>query len=162
MRRRSLLIMALAGTLLSATAAYGNTSHKGWPKINGDLLMHKQNQSGDIRATKLNKHNELLGGHGNDNIYAGNAGDVLWGDYHASGQPETQVDHINGGPGRDFIYASHGLNYISSGGGRDVIHAHYGRGSITCSPQTQLFISHKSRPHYTLKGCKKISYKPAG
>ena len=32
-------------------------------------------------------HNYLLGGYGNDTIYGGNAGDVIWGDYHPSGWP---------------------------------------------------------------------------
>jgi hypothetical protein len=103
-------------------------------------------------------HNELLGGHGSDTIHAGPAGDVIWGDYKPSGQPGTQHDTIVGGPGRDFVYASHGTNDISSGGGADVIHAHFGRGSIQCSPQTTLYLSRRSRPRYHLSGCRHISY----
>ena len=45
-------------------------------------------------------HNELLGGHGNDVIHAGPAGDVIWGDYKPSGQPTTQVDTLVGGAGQ--------------------------------------------------------------
>jgi Ca2+-binding RTX toxin-like protein len=159
MRRRVLLAAALAASLLPAAVASGDTSHKGWPKINGDLKMHKADQDGELRATKLDKHNELLGGNGDDAIYAGNVGDVLWGDYKPGGQPTTQVDHIHGGPGRDFIYASHGANFIYSGGGRDEIHAHFGRGAIYCSPKTILYISHRSQPHYHLHGCTRIRYK---
>ena len=103
-------------------------------------------------------HNELLGGHGEDSIYAGPIGDVIWGDYKPSGQPETQVDHLYGGPGRDFIYASHGTNIIRSGGGAEVIHAHFGHGEITCSPRTTLFLSHRSHRRYRLHGCRNISY----
>jgi RTX calcium-binding nonapeptide repeat (4 copies) len=161
MRRHIILAAALAAAFAPAAAVYANTSHKGWPKIDGDLKMHKADQSGPIRATELARHNELLGGHGNDSIYAGNAGDVLWGDYKPSGQPTTQVDHLYGGAGRDFIYASHGTNFIYSGGGRDVIHAHFGRGAIHCSPQTIVYISHRSRPRYHLDGCTRVSYKPA-
>jgi Ca2+-binding RTX toxin-like protein len=160
--RRIVIAFALVAALIAAATANASTSHKGWPKINGDLIMHKQDQSGEIRATKLDKHNELLGGNGSDTIYAGNVGDVIWGDYKGGTQPTTQVDHLNGGPGPDFIYASHGANFIVSGGGKDVIHAHYGHGSIHCSPQTTLFISHKAQSHYKLDGCKKISYKTVG
>ena len=78
------------------------------------------------------RHNELLGGHGDDTIHAGPWGDVIWGDYKPSGQPTSQVDRIWGGDGRDFIYASHGWNVIARGGGPDLIKAHFGHGSIDC------------------------------
>ena len=105
-------------------------------------------------------HNELLGGHGDDTIYAGPAGDVIWGDYKPCCQPTRQVDHLYGGPGDDFIYASHGFNDIQTGGGRDVVHAHFGRGGeIHCdSPGVLVYLSHRSRPNYRLYGCKRISY----
>lgn len=108
-------------------------------------------------------HNELLGGHGNDVIHAGPAGDVLWGDYKPSGQPSTQVDVLAGGPGKDYIYASHGFNVISTGGGNDVVHAHFGRGSITCDGGSpRIYLSHKSLSRYRLHGCRRISYKTLG
>lgn len=104
-------------------------------------------------------HNELLGGHGDDVIHAGPQGDVLWGDYKPSGQPTTQRDELDGGPGKDFIYASHGRNVIRTGGGSDVIHAHFGHGSITCTGGNPLvYLSRKSRKRYRLHGCKRISY----
>ncbi len=78
------------------------------------------------------RHNELLGGHGNDTIFAGPNGDVLWGDYKPSGQPASQHDRIAGGAGNDFIYASHGTNDIAAGSGNDYIKAHYGHGTIDC------------------------------
>jgi len=61
--------------------------------------------------------NYLLGGHGNNTIYAGPLGDVMWGDYKPSGDPASQINHIYGGPGPDVIYAAHGANYIATGGG---------------------------------------------
>lgn len=146
-----------------AAVAGAKTSHEGWPKINGDLIMHKQDQDGEIRATKRRKHNELLGGHGNDQIYAGSVGDVIWGDYKPSGQPESQRDVIHGGPGKDFIYASHGHNEIYTHGGADQVHVHFGRGSVTCaSPKATVFISHKSEKRYKLRGCPRTSYKTVG
>jgi Ca2+-binding RTX toxin-like protein len=160
--RRLLPILGVA-VIAPCAAAPANTSHDGWPKIDGDLIMHKADQSGNIRARKLKRHNELLGGHGNDTIYAGRVGDVLWGDYKPSGQPETQVDRIYGGPGKDFIYASHGANFIHGGGGPDQIHAHFGHGAIYCaSGKATVFLSHRSRKRYSLHGCSRISYKTAG
>jgi hypothetical protein len=104
-------------------------------------------------------HNELLGGHGNDAIHAGPAGDVIWGDFRPCCQPTRQVDHLYGGPGDDHIYASHGRNYIYTGGGRDLIHAHFGRGEIHCeSPRVLVYLSHRSRADYRLFGCEHTSY----
>jgi Ca2+-binding RTX toxin-like protein len=161
MRRTGALAALIA--CFTAGTAVANTSHEGWPKINGDLLMHKSDESGMIRATKMSRHNELLGGHGNDVIVGGDLGDVIWGDYKPSGQPATQVDQLSGGGGRDFIYASHGQNAIDTGPGSDVVHAHFGRGSITChSRRTIVFLSHRSRPHYRLAGCLRISYRTVG
>jgi hypothetical protein len=156
-------IIALTLTLLVAdAAASAKTSHEGWPEIDGVLRMHKHDESGVLRGRK-DRHNELLGGHGNDTIYAGDAGDVLWGDYKPSGQPITQVDRIYGGAGKDFIYASHGRNLIFTGGGADVVHAHFGRGEIHCRSRTVVvYISHRSRPHYRLFGCRRVSYRTVG
>jgi Ca2+-binding RTX toxin-like protein len=105
------------------------------------------------------RHNELLGGHGDDLVRAGDEGDVLWGDYKPSGQPTTQKDELYGGPGKDFIYASHGRNDIWTGGGDDVIHAHFGHGTIHCQGAHPIvYLSRKSRARYQLYGCKRISY----
>ena len=142
--------------------AGADTSHAGWPKIDGRLLINKQDQSTPLVGLP-DKHNELLGGHGNDTITAGQIGDVLWGDYKPSGNTTTQVDHIDGGAGKDFIYASHGTSYIDGHGGADQIHAHYGHGTITCgSAKATVFLSHKGRSGWTLHGCTHISYKTVG
>lgn len=104
-------------------------------------------------------HNELLGGNGSDTIHAGPRGDVIWGDYKPSGQPASQVDHLYGGPGNDFIYASHGTSYIYTGGGRDVVHAHFGRGEIRCqSPSVIVHVSHRSRRGYRMFGCRHVRF----
>jgi hypothetical protein len=202
-----LFAVATAGLLVPATVAAANTSHEGWPKITGVLLMNKTDhsrpldarpgkdpfggadrtyscdgvhsskscvrfkrvrvpgESGKRRVASLRRrgHNELLGGHGNDTIHAGNQGDVIWADYKPSGQPTSQTDRIWGGPGNDFIYASHGRNIIFTGGGRDAVHAHFGRGEIHCgSARTTVFLSRRSRPDYKLSGCRHISYKTVG
>lgn len=162
-RRRPLLFAVAVGIAASASAgiAAANTSHAGWPSPL-KLQSNRLDESTPLIGVK-GIHNELLGGHGNDTIVAGNIGDVLWGDYKPSGQPTTQRDRIKGGAGKDFIYASHGRNIITTGGGADQIHAHYGRGTITCtSPKATVFLSHRSRPHYKLHGCPHISFKTVG
>jgi hypothetical protein len=195
-RRRAWLVLALmALTLLAfADAARGNTSHAGWPRITGVLLMNKQDQSRplDVRpghdifartdpsysCDGLHKnrrcahasgvvarrgHNELLGGHGNDAIFAGTHGDVIWGDYKPSGQPSRQVDTLTGGPGRDFIYASHGTNLIRANGGRDYIKAHFGGGTIDCGRgHDVLYVSRRAQKHYKIRHCETISHKTLG
>jgi RTX calcium-binding nonapeptide repeat (4 copies) len=201
--RRVLLTLSvvLAAAGLAARAATANTSHDGWPKIDGMLLMNKTDAPRPLDArpghdpfagtdpryscdaihkrgschrrmvrtaagvvvTSKAGHNELLGGHGNDALYAGPWGDVLWADYKPSGQPTTQVDRVFGGNGRDFIYASHGTNTIAAGGGDDWIKAHFGGGSIDCGGgRDLLYISRRAQRHYTIHGCERISHKTLG
>src|SRR5689334_17556249 len=97
---------AIAGA--AASAAVGMASHEGWPRI-GHHVGHPNNESGTMRGIER-VHNMLLGGDGNDRIFAGPRGDVIWGDSHPGGQPESQHDWLHGGPGPDWLYASHGLN----------------------------------------------------
>jgi Ca2+-binding RTX toxin-like protein len=196
--------------LAAASPAAANTSHKGWPKVDGMLLMNKTDQSRPLDARvghdpfggtdpryrcdgihlsqhcfhkaarcegrrdrhgrcdrivvhHTGRHNELLGGHGNDQIFAGPNGDVLWGDYKPSGQPSGQVDRLQGGPSRDFIYASHGRNLIAAGAGDDWIKAHFGRGVVDCGPgRDLLFISRRAQRHYLVSGCERISHQTLG
>jgi hypothetical protein len=101
-------------------------------------------------------HNELLGGHGNDTIHAGPAGDVIWGDFHPSGQPTTQVDRLYGGPGNDWIYASHGTNDIWTGAGADHVMLVYGTGTVHCNGpgrKTLVMRALAAHRHYRLVGC---------
>ena len=205
---RLLLLLALlvAGALGTATAV-ANTSHAGWPRINGMLLMNKQDQSRPLDArpghdpfggqdssyscdglhqdstcvgqphkcvfhgnckdvvhvSSAARHNELLGGHGDDTIHAGRWGDVIWGDFKPSGQPQAQVDRLWGGDGRDFIYASHGRNVIAAGRGPDVVKAHFGRGSVDCGGGADvLFISRRAQRRYRITGCETISHRTLG
>src|SRR3569832_2611459 len=102
--RRTTALLALAAAALctagTAADAAKKASHKEWPKIDGKLIIHKHDEETPLRGVRT-RHNELLGGHGNDTILAGAAGDVLWGDYQPSGQPATQRDVKPGGPGKD-------------------------------------------------------------
>ena len=165
--RRAAAPLALAGAVLAGAlgggvVAIAKTSHAGWPKIDGLLIIHKHDESTPMIGTKR-RHNELLGGHGDDTIVAGAIGDVLWGDYKPSGQPATQRDVIKGGAGKDFIYASHGTNVIAAGGGDDWIKAHFGKGTIDCGGgRDLLYISRRAQRHYAIHGCERISHKTLG
>ena len=155
--------LLVAGLLIPTVAAVApaaqKASHKEWPKIDGKLIINRNDQETPLQGLTT-KHNELLGGHGDDTITAGDVGDVMWGDYKPSGQPTTQKDVIKGGPGKDHIYASHGTNTITSGGGADWIHAHFGRGTITCANKKPLiFLSHRSQKKYKLHGCTRITFR---
>jgi Ca2+-binding RTX toxin-like protein len=151
-------VAAIAVTIGTASA---QTSHAGWPKIDGKLQINKDD--GNDTLTGTGRSDELLGGHGSDAIFGRDRADVLWGDYKPSGQGTAQFDRLDGGAGSDFIYASHGRNAILAGAGNDTIHAHFGRGSIDCgSGRDTLFISHRSRPHYSVRHCERISYKTLG
>jgi hypothetical protein len=182
---RKLLLAVLAATLVPAAAAPANTSHKGWPRINGMLLMNKTDRSRPLdgrpgqdpfhgtdpryscdaihkrgkcqrrlvrtatgfAVTSAAGHNELLGGHGSDQIYAGPWGDVLWADYKPSHQPSTQSD----------------TNAIAAGAGNDWIKAHFGKGSIDCGPGNDLlFISRRAQRHFSITGCERISHRTLG
>jgi Ca2+-binding RTX toxin-like protein len=192
--RRTLTLLAFGALLALAPAAQANTSHDGWPRIDGVLLMNKQDQSRPLDARPghdlfggtdasyscdgLHKnrscahrtgtvarrgHNELLGGHGNDVVFAGPRGDVIWGDYKPSGQPGTQVDRLNGGDSRDFIYASHGTNLINAGGGDDYVKAHFGQGIVDCGGgEDVLYISRRAQKSYNIRNCDTISHKTLG
>ena len=145
----------LAAALSPATLA--KVSHAGWPKIDGRLKINSSDRNRTIRGTA--RSDELLGGHGRDTIHGGRDGDVIWGDYKYGGQPLNQVDHLSGGTGRDFIYASHGINYIHAGPGNDVVHAHYGRGIADCGPGRDLiYLSHRRRHAWKVRGCERVTF----
>jgi hypothetical protein len=137
--------------LLCSGSAFAMASHAGWPKIDGKLILNKADANETMRGDR-NLHNELLGGNGDDTIYGGQAGDVIWGDYKPSGQPTTQVDRIYAGDGQNFIYTSHGTNYVYTGTGHTIVHAHFGRGVIHCQSRAVVVYTTK-RSGFRLPGC---------
>ncbi len=116
--------------LVFAAGAPGMASHEGWPLI-GHHQGHPNNEGGVMRGHD-GVHNMLLGGDGNDTIWAGDEGDVIWGDSHPGGQPTSQRDFLHGGPGVDWLYASHGYNDIWTGAGNDHVALVYGYGTVHC------------------------------
>jgi hypothetical protein len=160
---RGILAIALLIGLVFAASAVAMTSHAGWP-ADQHLVMDKgpAGQSNTL-VGQSGVHNYLLGGYGNDTIYGGNAGDVIWGDYHPSGESrQTAVIHAGNGP--NFIYANDTINYVWTGTNPDtVVHAHEDSGVIHCeNPHIVVFTSHHALPHYRLNSCKHISFYSVG
>lgn len=111
---------------------------------------------------EADRHNELLGGHGDDTIFAGRTGDVIWGDYKPGG-PKGQRDTLTGGLGKDYIYASQGTNTIKAGRGNDFVKIFLGRGTVDCGPGIDtLNISRRARKVYKISRCEKIIRKTIG
>jgi hypothetical protein len=114
-------------------ARSAEASHAGWPPEEC-LKMDKGPAGANHTIVGLaHVHNWLLGGYGNDTIFAGDEGDVIWGDYQPEGQPEDQRDYIHGGAGDDWIYSSHGYNEIWTGAGNDHLALVYGHGVVFCN-----------------------------
>ena len=126
------LLATLACALLAcAGTALAEANHTGWPPQEHHEG-HPNNESGVMRGEE-GVHNYLLGGGGNDTIYAGNDGDVIWGDSHPGNQPTNQHDYLHGGAGEDWIYASWGENTIWTGAGNDHVALVYGHGTVYCN-----------------------------
>jgi hypothetical protein len=126
------LLAAIGCALLACTAtALAEANHTGWPRQEHHEG-HPNNESGVMRG-KEGVHNYLLGGGGNDTIYGGNDGDVIWGDSHPGEQPTSQQDFLHGGAGEDWIYASYGYNEIWTGAGNDHVALVYGHGTVFCN-----------------------------
>jgi hypothetical protein len=155
--------VGLAG-LVAAVPGAAMTSHAGWPR-DGHLVMDRGPAGQQhVLTGRLHVHNYLLGGYGDDTIYGGEAGDVIWGDYHPSGWPAHQTAVIHAGNGKNFIYSNDTVNYVWTGtNAATVVHAHEGSGVIHCqSAAIIVFTSHRALPHYRLDGCRRISFYSVG
>jgi hypothetical protein len=161
---RAIAVIALLCSLILAASAGAMTSHAGWPS--DDHLVMDKGPAGQANTLSgvPGKHNYLLGGFGNDTIYGGDSGDVIWGDYRPSGYPAFQTAVIHAGNGKNFIYANDTVNTVYTGTDPEtIVHAHSGSGTIHCeNPQIIVFTSHHALPHYKLIDCKRISFYSVG
>jgi hypothetical protein len=160
-----LVALALAA-LLGALVAQASTSHAGWPPYQHLVMDKGPAGKHNVLKGRPNLHNWLLGGYGNDTIVGGERGDVIWGDYHPSGQPRFQTAVIHAGNGRNVIYANDTRNYVWTGTDpHTVVHAHVSgiSGVIHCqSPGIVVYLSTASQRHFTLDGCRHISHFSVG
>ncbi len=80
-----------------------------------------------------------------------------------SSTPPPSVGTVHAGNGANFIYATDTTNYVWTGTGATKVHASVGGGEIHCqSSRVVVFLSHRSRPHYKLLGCRHLSYFSVG
>ncbi len=80
-----------------------------------------------------------------------------------SSTPPPSVGTVHAGNGANFIYATDTTNYVWTGTGATKVHASVGGGEIHCqSSRVVVFLSHRSRPHYKLFGCRHLSYFSVG
>jgi Ca2+-binding RTX toxin-like protein len=129
------------------------TSHRGWPAVTGILwIVRPATRGKSDSGTGLN--DELLGSHGNDVLSGGVGHDILWGDQLPTGNNTWQHDLMDGGPGKDWIYSSHGHNDIQGGPGSDHIWGHYGHGTIDCGPGWDV-VHTKRHSTYRLRNCER-------
>ncbi len=162
--RAAAATIALLAVLALAVPALAMTSHAGWPPNEHLVMDHGPAGRVNTLVGKANVHNYLLGGFGNDTIYGGSAGDVIWGDYHPSGWPASQTVVIHAGNGKNFIYSNDTVNFVWTGTNpATVVHAHEGSGVIHCeSPAIVVYTSHHALPHYRLDRCRHISFYSVG
>lgn len=130
----------------------GKVSHRNWPAVTGVFLSALATE-GSLYGGSLN--DELLGHHGSDRLFGAAGNDILWGDQDPNNNTGRQSDVLVGGPGRDFIYTSHGRNSVRGGTGNDFIWAFYGRGTIDCGPGTDKVRLSGRAGAYKLKSCER-------
>jgi RTX calcium-binding nonapeptide repeat (4 copies) len=129
-------------------------SHIGWPAVTGILWIVRESTSGQSDGgTDFN--DELLGSHGSDFVSGGAGSDILWGDQLPVGNNTWQHDTMDGGPGNDWIYSSHGTNTIRGGAGNDHIWGHFGRGTIDCGSGWDV-VHVKRHSTYRLRNCERV------
>jgi hypothetical protein len=112
----------------------GQRATRFWPAISGILWMVVDDGQRERfkRGGPLN--DELLGHHGSDTLLGGAGHDVIWGDWDPVRNTTRQRDVLDGGPGNDWLYPSHGRSIVKGGSGTDYVWAYYGRGTIDCGP----------------------------
>jgi hypothetical protein len=163
-RSRALAAALLGACALGAVPAAAMTSHAGWPP-DQHLVMDKGPAGRSVTLVgKPGVHNYLLGGYGNDTIVGGDSGDVIWGDYHPTGEPRHQTAVIHAGNGQNFIYANDTVNYVWTGTDpKTVVHAHEDGGIIHCeNPHQIVYTSHHAKPHWKFVGCPHLSFYSVG
>src|SRR4051812_3611435 len=150
-----IICRAGTGTTTPGGAANGKASHQGWPAVTGVYWVLTDGGGG----VATDRNDELLGQHGDDHLDGGRGDDIIWGDELPTANNTWQHDVLVGGPGEDFIYASHGHNVIKAGAGDDVVHAHYGHGTVDCGPGHDLvYLSHKRRHKWKVRHCERITF----
>ena len=110
MCKTTLLISLACLAALPASVASGNTSHEGWPRIDGMLLMNKTDSTRPLDARPGQDPF-----HGTDPRYSCDA-------IHKRGKCHRRFVRVRGTRGR-VMTSRHGHNELLGGHGSDTIHA---------------------------------------
>jgi Ca2+-binding RTX toxin-like protein len=161
MFRRTIFVSIVTIFAFGVGAAQAGAPKDDWPKIDGELWINSEDTDTTHSGTPAN--DELLGGHGDDRIFGRRGADVIWGDHKASGNTKRQVDTLYGGPGKDWIYASHGRNIIVGGNGDDTIRIWFGRGRVDCGGGNDdiLYVSKTQNKKVKRKNCERVLHRSA-
>jgi RTX calcium-binding nonapeptide repeat (4 copies) len=128
--------------------------HKGWPSVTG-ILWKVLDSTGRKKAGGPD-NDELLGHHGSDRLSGGAGHDILWGDWDPANNNGRQRDVLDGGPGNDWLYPSHGRGVVKGGPGRDYVWAYYGRGTIDCGPGANDTARVRLKTGWKVRNCERI------
>ncbi len=105
-----------------------------WPKLSGILWQVVEGSMTPRTKSGGPLNDELLGHHGSDRLSGKGGHDILWGDWDPLRNNTIQRDVLDGGPGNDWLYPSHGRSVVKGGTGVDYVWAYYGKGTIDCGP----------------------------
>jgi Ca2+-binding RTX toxin-like protein len=130
---------------------------RSWPSISGVLWAVLDGSRTPRARTGGSFNDELLGHHGSDRLFGGPGHDVMWGDWDPNGNSQRQRDVLEGGPGNDWLYPSHGRSIVSGGPGMDYVWAYYGTGRIDCGPGIDTARIRTNRA-FTTKNCERIRH----
>ena len=163
----AVLAVAFSGSLIALAQAShipgmpcpSCADHSAWPTVNIENVK-RADKEGTTVLEGSDQNDQLMGWHTSDTLRSGPGSDILWGDFDPNGQPASQVDKIFAGPGKDFIYGSHGRNVIYAGGGNDAISIHYGRGMLDCGPGRDIYhVARSRKKKYRIRNCEKVDYR---
>ena len=107
---------------------------RSWPALSGILWQVLEDSKTPRTKAGGPLNDELLGHHGTDRLSGKGGNDILWGDWDPLHNNTTQRDVLDGGPGDDWLYPSHGKSIVRGGPGADYVWAYYGKGTINCGP----------------------------
>jgi hemolysin type calcium-binding protein len=128
--------------------------HTGWPAVTG--IFWKVLDSTGRKKVGGPDNDELLGHHGSDRLSGAGGNDILWGDWDPKSNNGRQRDVLDGGPGNDWIYPSHGHGVVRGGPGRDYVWAYYGRGTIDCGPGAHDTARVRLNTRWKVRNCERI------
>ena len=107
---------------------------RSWPAVSGILWQVVDDSRAPRRKAGGPRNDELLGHHGSDRLSGRGGHDIIWGDWDPKNNNSVQRDVLDGGPGNDWLYPSHGRSIVRGGSGTDYVWAYYGKGTIDCGP----------------------------